>query len=573
MCVCCRGGPALEAGYDWQLTELDDGWLVEIGSERGRRLAERFAPLLQPAPAGALAERERRLRATIEHFGEHSMHRVPTMAATRLTSSGRLEPSFWTIVGDRCFECGGCAYLCPTCWCFNVADVRGAGQADFPQLVEGVVPMVPGGTVGAARDGDWQRIRLRDCCNQAGFVRQAGGSSSSAWTGPAAPAADAAWSPAWARKGSTRWPRECAWCSPGRGGPARRRPASWPGPAAAPPPRPDPRGRGPAAPARAVRAAGAAAPGRGARRARRRSGGRNPAVSTAHLPASAALGADPYRPRLVKVLEAREEIAARGTSRRVVTLSLERGDLDYRPGQFFEVGLFGAGEIPISISSPPGLDGALYLSVRAAGLVSTLVTELRPGDLVGLRGPVGNGFPLEEHEGRDVLFVAGGIGLAPLRGLLWEMLLRRPRYGRIVLLHGARTPHDLLYPWQWAAWRRDGVEIMLSADVGEAEWQAQTDPPRVVGFLTTLFPRLHLDPARTVAFLCGPPAMIHIACGQLQRTLALRPERMIVTLERHMKCGIGKCGHCVVVDRYVCVDGPVFRYHELLEMNRIEPPW
>jgi NAD(P)H-flavin reductase len=283
--------------------------------------------------------------------------------------------------------------------------------------------------------------------------------------------------------------------------------------------------------------------------------------------------ADVYRPRLARVLETREEIAARATSRRVVTLSLERGDLDYRPGQFLEVGVFGGGEIPISISSAGGLAGTLFITVRAAGLISTLVTAMREGDVLGVRGPYGNGFPLEAYEGRDALFVAGGIGLAPLRGLLWEMLLRRERYGRIVVLHGARTPHDFLYPWQWPAWRERGVEMMLSADVGDEAWQKDRDPPRVVGFLTALFPRLEIDPANTVAFLCGPPAMIHFACGELIRTLSLAPERLVVTLERHMKCGIGKCGHCVVVDRYVCMDGPVFRYDQLQAMSRIEPPW
>jgi NAD(P)H-flavin reductase len=282
---------------------------------------------------------------------------------------------------------------------------------------------------------------------------------------------------------------------------------------------------------------------------------------------------DLYRPTLARVLEVRGEIAARGSTRPVVTLRLERDGLDYRPGQFLEVGVFGAGEIPISISSPPGLADTLLITVRAAGLVSTLLTRQREGERVSLRGPCGNGFPLEAHEGRDVLFVAGGIGLAPLRGLLWEMLLRRERYGRIVLLHGARTPHDLLYPWQWPAWRDLGVEMMLSVDVGETGWQDEDDPPRVVGFLTALFPRLDLDPARTVAFLCGPPAMIQFACRELTHTPGLEPERLIATLERHMKCGVGKCGHCVVVDRYVCVDGPVFRYDELVEMNRIEAPW
>ena len=280
-----------------------------------------------------------------------------------------------------------------------------------------------------------------------------------------------------------------------------------------------------------------------------------------------------YRPRLARVLETREEIAARGASRRVVTLALERDGLEYGPGQFLQVGVLGAGEVPISISSPAGLSGALYVTVRAAGQVSALLTARRPGDVVSVRGPFGNGFPLEAHEGRDVLFVAGGIGLAPLRGLLWEMLLRRERYGRVLLLHGARTPHDLLYPWQWPEWRRLGVEMQISTDIGDGAPPGAEDPPRVVGFITQLFPRLELDPENTVAFLCGPPAMIHIACRELSRTQHLAPTRLVATLERHMKCGIGKCGHCVVVDRYVCVDGPVFRYDELLAMEAIEPPW
>ena len=284
-------------------------------------------------------------------------------------------------------------------------------------------------------------------------------------------------------------------------------------------------------------------------------------------------GTDLYRPRLARVLGVREEIAARGATRAVVTLLLERGGLQWRPGQFLEVGVPGSGEIPISISSPPGLADTLAITVRAAGMTSSIVTRMRPGSVLGLRGPCGNSFPVERCEGQDVLFVAGGIGLAPLRGLLWELLLHRERYGRIVVLHGARTPHDLLYPWQWPEWRAAGVEMLLSVDVGDKAWQANEDPPRVVGFLPSLFPRVDLDPARTLAFLCGPPVMIHIACGQLADTHRYPRERLVATLERHMKCGVGKCGHCVVVDRYVCMDGPVFRYDELLAMNRIEPPW
>jgi sulfhydrogenase subunit gamma (sulfur reductase) len=283
--------------------------------------------------------------------------------------------------------------------------------------------------------------------------------------------------------------------------------------------------------------------------------------------------ADVWTPRPVRVLGAREEIAPRGASKRVTTLDLERGDRAWTPGQFFEVGVFAGGEVPISISSPSGLAGRLNLTIRAAGVVTSLLTRMREGDTLSLRGPVGNGFDVASYAGQDALFVAGGIGLAPLRGLLWEMLLQRERFGRIIVLHGARTPHDLLYPWQWEEWKRLGVDLRLAVDRGDGAWEKDDDPPRVVGFLTTLFPRLALDPARTFGFLCGPPVMIRVACEDLVRTLGFRPERLVTTLERHMKCGIGKCGHCVVVDRFVCVDGPVFRYDELLAMNRIEPPW
>ena len=175
MCVCCQGGPRLERGYDWQLSAIADGWLVEIDGERGERLAERHADLLAPATDRQRDEARERVRHTIEHFGEHSMHRVPTMAATRMMSAGKVEASFWRIVGDRCFECGGCAYVCPTCWCFNVVDLGPAGSGGFEPASDGTRPMVPAGVTDAVGDGDWERVRMRDCCQLAGFVRQAGG--------------------------------------------------------------------------------------------------------------------------------------------------------------------------------------------------------------------------------------------------------------------------------------------------------------------------------------------------------------------------------------------------------------
>jgi ferredoxin len=175
MCVCCAGGPALAEGFDWQLTELAAGWLVEIGSRRGERLAERCADLLGDAPEGAVAEKEARVRATVERFQASATHRVPTMAATRMVSAGRLDEAFWKGVGDRCFECGGCAFVCPTCWCFNVVDVAGPGTSVFEEAPAGQRPMAPGGASDRVRDGRWERVRLRDNCMLAGFIRQAGG--------------------------------------------------------------------------------------------------------------------------------------------------------------------------------------------------------------------------------------------------------------------------------------------------------------------------------------------------------------------------------------------------------------
>jgi sulfhydrogenase subunit beta (sulfur reductase) len=175
MCVCCEGGPALERGYDWQLTECADGWLVEIGSMRGARFATRMLDLLGEPPPGARAERDARVAAARERFAGASTHRVPTMAASRLMSSGRLPHAFWNAVGERCVECGGCAFVCPTCSCFNVADVQDAGEGGFDEPTDGLFPTVPGGITDSVRDGHYQRLRLRDNCILPGFVREAGG--------------------------------------------------------------------------------------------------------------------------------------------------------------------------------------------------------------------------------------------------------------------------------------------------------------------------------------------------------------------------------------------------------------
>ena len=172
MCVCCEGGPALESGFDWQLTRLERGWLVEVGSEKGWALVERFRQLVPPAPEEAIAEKEERVRQVVANFYKFSPHRVQTMAASRMLSKGRLEHAFWQKIGERCVECGGCAFVCPTCYCFNVADLPvEQSTEDDGQLV----PLVPGAPTKIPKKGKWERIRCRDSCMLAGYVRHAGG--------------------------------------------------------------------------------------------------------------------------------------------------------------------------------------------------------------------------------------------------------------------------------------------------------------------------------------------------------------------------------------------------------------
>lgn len=280
-----------------------------------------------------------------------------------------------------------------------------------------------------------------------------------------------------------------------------------------------------------------------------------------------------YLPKPVRILDMQTEVPKEAVTGPIVNFTLERNGFEFRPGQFFEVSVFGAGEVPISISSPPSLTDRIIMTVRAIGYVTTIMHQLKPGDVIGLRGPMGNSFPMEEFYGQDILFVAGGIGLAPLRGLLWEMLFQRKKFGRILLLYGARTPKDLMYVWQLPEWEKNGVEIWLSVDVGDGVWEKQIHPPRKVGVVTTLFAEIAIDPEKTVAFVCGPPIMIRFSMLGLTKDLKIPPERCIATLERHMKCGVGKCGHCIVGDKYVCVDGPVFTYAELLRLAAIEEPW
>jgi NAD(P)H-flavin reductase len=218
---------------------------------------------------------------------------------------------------------------------------------------------------------------------------------------------------------------------------------------------------------------------------------------------------------------------------------------------------FGVGEVPISISGDPGIPERLVHTLRAVGPVTNALAALAPGDMLGVRGPYGTHWPMESAVGKDVVVVAGGIGLAPLRPVLFELSRRRERYGRITVLYGARTPEEILFEAQLQAWGGShDFHVRISVDRGTPGWRGS------VGVVTTLIPAARFEPRETVAMVCGPEVMARFTILELRKRGV--PVRNIhVSMERNMKCAVGFCGHCQFGSKFVCKDGPVFGYDEI----------
>jgi sulfite reductase subunit B len=236
-------------------------------------------------------------------------------------------------------------------------------------------------------------------------------------------------------------------------------------------------------------------------------------------------------------------------------------ELGHQPGQFVEVSLFGIGEAPISVSSSPTKKGSFELAVRAVGNVTKALHTLDRGAILGIRGPFGRGFPAEEMKGKDILFVAGGIGLVPLRSLINYALDNRSDFGRMLVLFGAKLPAEQLFLDELSKWRRSKeMEYWETVDRADDQWKGN------VGVITTLFPKITIDPRKTVAVIVGPPIMYRFAILEAQ-VKGIPDEQIIVSLERKMKCGVGKCGHCQINHVYVCQEGPVFSYAKIKELK------
>jgi NAD(P)H-flavin reductase len=241
-------------------------------------------------------------------------------------------------------------------------------------------------------------------------------------------------------------------------------------------------------------------------------------------------------------------------------MSLDNKDIDksfkIKSGQFIMCTVFGAGEFAVSLPPSPEND-RFHLTVRKVGSVTNALHDLNVGDKVGIRGPFGNGFPFEEIKGKNIVYVAGGIGLIPLRSSIVHVLQHKQEFGRVIVLHGARTPDDLMYKENLKEWQAfPGFETYITVDVGTPGWSGE------VGFVHTLFDKVNLPIENTVAFVCGPPVMFNTVIGELMKR-GLRDDCIISTLERHMKCGIGKCQHCAIGRTLVCTDGPVYTYRQI----------
>jgi len=266
----------------------------------------------------------------------------------------------------------------------------------------------------------------------------------------------------------------------------------------------------------------------------------------------AEIAVDPMLPRVARVARRVRELADTWTLE-LVAAEGERLP-GYAPGQFTMMYLFGVGEIPVSISGDAADARRLVQTVRAVGKVSEAVTRLSKGATLGLRGPFGTAWPVEEGYGRDVVVIAGGLGLAPLRPALYQLRRERQKLGRLVLLYGTRRPDDILFRRELEGWRRQlDMEIEVTVDHAGADWRGH------VGVVTGLIPRLRIDVENAVALVCGPEIMMRFAAGALH-DIGVPEAAIHLSLERNMKCAVGLCGHCQLAGSFVCKDGAVMRY-------------
>jgi NAD(P)H-flavin reductase len=475
-CFCTSMGTDRAAGgFDLFFHRLDDGYLVQTGSERGEKILRRHAPR---TAAGA---EESPLPLQVKECGSRLHFPVESLAPLL----GELyDHPVWQEVGDKCLGCGACTLLCPSCYCFNVEDrldlnleggerVRTWDSCQFDQFTK-----VTGGNDFRSNQADRQRHR---------FFRK--------------------YKYLWEKHqrtacvGCGRCSRECL---------TRIDPAEV----------------------------------------------LNSLFEERALPELARIPGGEYRPQLAEIVEVRKLTEGE----KLFRLRLPEA-IAFAPGKFMEVSVFGLGEAPLTIASAPDRGQVLDIVVRAAGNLTRALHRLRPGDTVGVRGPFGSGYPVDDFVGRDILLVAGGMGLIVLRSLLLSILSRRSEFGRVTLLYGARELSSFLFRDELVAWHQGGeLDCRFVVNTADDEWSG------ACGDITHLFRDLDIAPQRTTVAVSGPAGMYRFTNPLLLR-LGVPEDQIYLNLERHMKCGLGKCGKCRINDICVCECGPIFPYSRVRHLR------
>ncbi|MEZ4451293.1 MAG: 4Fe-4S dicluster domain-containing protein [Nannocystaceae bacterium] len=497
-CASTRTGPEVRQGHDLRLTEIGDEFLLSVGSDRGREIAEALD--LEAAPPTLDHARRRGLASAVATM--QGRDRRLDLAGLPELLFANLDHPRWQEVADRCLACGNCTQVCPTCFCHRVEDRApiGADVAERVRHWDSCFTDEHSRIHGAQfRPGTRERYRQWATHKLGAWVSQFGAS------------------------GCVGCGRCIAWC---------------------------PVGIDLTEEVAAIRAAP-------------RPASAAPAVALPPVREHLRVAGDPMRPQIARVLAVTPEIDA------TVTLAIEpAGPFRHRPGQFCMVGVPGVGEVPISISGQEG--SAILHTVRGVGAASRALCALGPGDRVALRGPFGTAWPLEEARGRNVVVIAGGLGLAPLRGALRAMVEAPEAYPSVRLLYGARTPADVLYGPELLSWDRSinfgpptvptaaragHVKVHVTVDRGAPGWTGH------VGVVTTLMRRKSLSP-HALYLVCGPEVMMRFVLGELDKA-GVPGSRVWLSMERNMKCAAGLCGRCQYGPHFLCKDGPIFRRDQL----------
>ncbi len=489
------GCATVDFGYDLMLTDLGNRYAISVGSQKGGELLSKYAKNLTSAFARDIQLVGQKKREIVNM--SQQKFDFPTEMIPELLKMTYEESGFWEEHSEKCLACGSCVLVCPTCYCFDVKD--------NPDLALEHV----------------ERVRTWDGCLLEDFAKIASGENFRS-TRPTR------YRHRYFKKGKYLFDRfgfiSCVGC--GRCGsnclPNIANPVDL--------------FNDMYHETRSMGAEIAAAT--------------NPDVSIQ------SEGNIDFVPRLATIIK-KVPMTANET---LFEIKLDDdSELGHKPGQFAEISVFGIGEAPISLSSPPNKKRTFEICVRKLGNVTTKLHQLNVGDRVGVRGPFGNGFDADSLKGKDLLFIAGGLGIAPLRSLFNYVLDNRKDYRRVILLYGCKEPRELLFGDELVALaNRDDVEFMSTVNwCPENEiWTGN------IGVITTLIPQVNFNPETTYAILCGPPVMYKFVLADLKnRNLA--DDHIIMSLERRMKCGVGKCGHCQINHVYVCRDGPVFNYSKI----------